>query len=209
MEDLVPLIFFLVIVIANGLKFLVERKLGKQPPPEPQPGRRPQPKQQPTTIEEFFEQLSEKVAPSEAHELPDWPETLDRPDYVGEMEAFEQARARELEEEAAAMVPEHPPAPSPEPPPKKPPIKVPGMVARPTALKSALSKSPLQAMKAMPTVSQCMRLPDISPFGRTGAAGQVQFDIKNRKALRHAMRAHLVFSPPRACDQSFDNTVAK
>jgi len=75
MEDLVPLLIFIVIAVINVLKYQAEKKgKGKQPPARPAEGR---PQRQPTTLEEFFEEIAQKFEPRPTP-LPDWPESIER-----------------------------------------------------------------------------------------------------------------------------------
>ena len=59
MEDLVPFLIFIVIVIINLVKFVAEKGGKKKQAPTPS-GTAP-PKRQPTTLESFFEELAEKL----------------------------------------------------------------------------------------------------------------------------------------------------
>jgi len=68
MEDLFPLLIFLVIVAINAIKFFAER--GKTKKPAPQTGEAP-PKRA-SSIESFFENLAKQMEPKPT-ELPDWP----------------------------------------------------------------------------------------------------------------------------------------
>ncbi len=148
MEDLFPLLIFLVIIAVNVIKFFAGKSNPKKP--VPQSGEAP-PKRPASSIEAFFENLAEQMAPKPT-ELPDWPENRDRPDYVHEMEAFEEPK----EEPPAEIIP------PPKPPPPAP------IVHRELGLR-----------------------------------------LKGRENLKQAMLAHIIFSPPRAFDLSFKNTIAK
>lgn len=106
MEDLFPLLIFLVIVAVNAIKFFAERGRKK---PAPQSGDAP-PKR-PSAFETFFEGLAKQMEPKTT-ELPDWPENRERPDYAQEMEEFEHPRA---EEESPAIIPPMKPPASPSP----------------------------------------------------------------------------------------------
>ena len=97
MEDLVPLLFFLVIVVVNVLKFFIE-KGGKAKKSPEQSGAVP-PKR-PSAFETFFTDLAEQMAPKPT-ELADWPEGVERPDYTQPMEGFQP----ELTEEPEAQLP--------------------------------------------------------------------------------------------------------
>jgi hypothetical protein len=205
MEDIVPLIFFLIIVIVNGLKYLMEKGLRKRS------GERPEepaaPRQEPRSIEDFFEQLTEQVAPKPAP-VPDWPKGYERPDYVQEMEDFERAQAEEWaiaeEEKPEDLVPV--PAVEDE-------IEVPRMkevgVSRQAQATNILAQSPLKTTSSLVFSSREVRIRGTSPFGRVGLPGRTTFSIKGRKNLKQAIIANAVLGPPRAFDRSFDNTVAK
>lgn len=196
MEDLIPLLIFLVVIAANVIKFFAEK--GKPAKPAQEPGEAP-PKRRPSSLEKFFESLAEQVAPKPT-ELPDWPEGHERPDYVEEMEEFEQEQA---EVAAAGPTAEIIPMPSPVPAmarraemPEFHPLEKPGVVTPPP-----------QTSKAILSGAQGMRMPCMNPFNHT-ATGHTDFRVKGKKALRQAMLAHIVFSPPRAFDLSFDNTIS-
>ena len=97
MEDLAPLIFFLVIVVVNVLKFIIE-KGGKAKKNPVQSGETP-PKRT-SAFESFFTDLAEQMAPKPT-ELADWPEGVERPDYTQTMDEFQP----ELAEEPEARIP--------------------------------------------------------------------------------------------------------
>jgi len=167
MEDLVPLIFFLIIVAVNVLKFFIEKgrpkpSSGKKIPPAKQTPRTP------SSMESFFENLAEQMTPKPT-ELAEWPEDRERPDYTQEMEEFTTAQAKEQEEERVAeIIPFHAPEP-----------KVPE--------------------KATPRSQEI----------RTQTKNRSGIRVKGKKNLKRAMIAHIVFSPPRSLDLSFDNTILK
>lgn len=151
MEDLVGLIIFLVIIAINVVKFFAGagkpkksvQRAGETPPAKPA-----------SSIESFFENLAEQMAPK-ATELPDWPASRERPDYVQEMEKFEYDQVEVLEEE--------------------------------------------QPAEGVPVV-----LPPLPPVDR-----EVGICLQGKENLKRAMLAHIVFSPPRAYDLSFDSTFAR
>lgn len=189
MEDLVPFLIFLIIVAVNVVKFLAER--GKRKPSsgkaEPQP---PQPKRATSSLETFFEDLAKQMAPKPP-EIPDWPEGHERPDYVQEMETFEPTRGEEFgEEQTAEIIPFSPP----EPVARARETTAPATVQRQTTTKPMLSGS------------QGMRMPSMNRGGNRQRSG---FRIKGRESLKQAMIAHIVFSPPRAYDLSFDQTITR
>jgi len=196
MEDLIPFLIFLVVVAINVIKFFAKK--GKPKKSAQQPGQTP-PKRPASSLEEFFENIAEQVAPKPT-DLPEWPEGRERPDYLQEMDEFEQAQAEALEEEQTAeIIPMPPPiqarsAPEPEFRPLEKPATVPAK---------------LQTTKSILSGAQGMRMPCMNPFNHNATPGHTDFGIKGRKRLKQAMLAHIVFSPPRAFDLSFDNTIAK
>jgi hypothetical protein len=198
MEDLVPLIFFLVIVAVNALKFFIEKggkpKQASGTPKPRQPGGEP-PKRATSSVEEFFESIAEQIAP-QPRKVPDWPEGTERPDYMQEMAEFtfepdDELEEEEEEEERSAEI-----IPMPEPVlPALREMEIPATVQLPT--QSVLSGS------------HGLRIAGMNSFIQSGAMGQNDFRISGKKNLRQAVLAHVIFSPPRAFDLSFDNTIAK
>ena len=153
MEDLFPLVIFLVIVGANVFKFLAEKGKAK-----PSSGKgQPQPRRK-SSLESFFEDLTEQMAPTKPTEPVVWPEGRERSGHVHEMEEFE-------EEQTAEPLP----------------VEVP---------------EPIAAVREMET-------PPAAQPRRSG------FRIEGRKNLKQAMIAHIIFSPPRAYDLSFSDTLQK
>ncbi len=153
MEDLVPLIFFLVIVGVNVLKFFIE-KGGKARKASEQSGESP-PKRA-SRIETFFEELAEQMAPKPT-ELADWPEGLARPNYAEEMEEFQQEQAEAIKPTPDVVIQE-------------------------------------------PSLAAIIQMPM-----RQGSSFQLK---GGSKTLRQAMLAHIVFSPPRALDDAYSDTLA-
>ncbi len=153
MEDLFPLLIFLVIIAVNVIKFFA----GKDKPKKPvsRPGEAP-PKRAVSSIETFFENLAKQMEPKTT-ELPDWPENRERPDYAQEMEEFE--------------------SPLPEEP-----VEPPAAVSIP--------------IKSSPEPTSVVRT-------------KTRLRIKGKKNLKRAMLAHIVFSPPRALDPKFKNSLAQ
>ena len=195
MEDLVPLIFFLVIVAVNALKFFIEKGgKSKQAPGTSKP-RQPAsepPKRIPSSIEKFFENIAEQMAP-QPRVVPDSPDRRERPDYIREMAEFEFEQADELEVERAA---ESIPMPAPEPSMRK--VATPAKVQLPT-----------QPAYAGLSGSHGLRIAGMNSFIQSGAVGRNDFRIKGKKNLKQAMLAHVIFSPPRAYDLSFENTITR
>jgi len=105
MEDLFPLLVVLAIGAVNLLNFMAKK--GKQ---SRQAERSNEPKRAPSQLERFFEQLSEQLNPQEPTELPDWPEGYERPDYIHEMEEFEEPQAETAPETLPEIHHPEPPA---------------------------------------------------------------------------------------------------
>jgi len=214
MEELVPLLIFIVIAVVNLLKFAAEKggKKKRTPPPSgaaprergvaPAGGSLP-PKRQPTTLEAFFEEIAEKLEPQPT-ELPDWPKSRERPNYMKEMEEFQHAQAEACEEEQIAEIIPMPP-PEPIPVVRKTAADVPEIQSMDQTVSL---KSTMKSMPAMLTNSRGMRIAS-APILRSSTAGRIHFPLKEMAALRKAIIANIVFSPPRAYDASFDNTIAK
>lgn len=187
MEDLVTFLIFLVIVGINAIKFFAEK--GKRKKPSQQEGEAPA-KKPPSSIEAFFESLAEQVAPKPT-ELPDWPEDHERPDYQQEMTEFDRTHAGGFEEERTAEI-----IPMPEPfKARTPEIRDFQRHEAPAPVQRSM-----KAGNAILSGSQGMRMPS----NHNTSAAHPDFRIKGRKNLKQAMLAHVVFSPPRSHDLSFD-----
>ena len=199
MEDLVPLLIFIVIAVINVLKYQAEKKgKGKQSPARPEEGR---PQRQPSSLEEFFEEIAQKFDPKPTPQ-PDWPDHIEQPDYMQEMVEFERAQAEIFEEEKIAQItPMPPPAPISE--------IITGsdssVAPLPTGRQSTILRLPVQGS----VFSSMSNMRISTPPLLRSAAGKTDFDIMNRKQLRQAILASLIFGQPRAYDTSFDNTIAK
>ena len=199
MEDLIPLLIFIVIAAINVLKYQAEKKgKGKQPPARPEEGR---PQRSPSSLEEFFEEIAQKFEPKPTPQ-PEWPDSIERPDYMQEMEAFERTQVDVFDAEPIAEII---PMPSPAPISEiitgsdSPPAPL------PTGRQSTILRLPVQGS----VFSSMSNMRISTPPLLRSAAGQTDFDIMNRKQLKQAIIASMVFGTPRAYDTSFDNTIAK
>lgn len=203
MDDLVPLLIFIVIALVNLVKFILEKGgAGKKPPAVPG-GQSP--KREPTSLEDFFESLAEKLEPKPAP-VPDWPEGSERPDYMKEMEAFETAQIEPFEEDRVAeIIPMPPPAPKPSPASRDPEIII---HETQTATQAASQK---MAMKSLPSSIGSLKGLRIAstPFLRSSSAGRIDFPLDNTAELKKAIIANIILSPPRAYATDFDNTIVK
>ncbi len=198
MEDLVPLLIFIAIAVINILKYVTE-KGGRKPPAQPQekPG-----DDSPGTLDDFFREIERKFQP-QPRELPDWPETIERPDYVREMEDYETAQTS-----AVPAFPTEAPVQKVQeviPEPAKPvPVRV--DATPPKAIgKTATFKIPTQG--AVFSGLSHMRI-STPPLLRS-AAGYTNFELNTREQLKRALLAGMVFGQPRAYDNSFHTTLAK
>jgi hypothetical protein len=189
MEDLVPLIFFLVIVAVNGIKFLVERSSKKAARENPQQPNETAPQSAPSSIESFFEKIAEKLEPK-PQSSPDYPEDFERPDYAKEMADFEDNEAEETNPAAI-------------------PIYIPEPMTSPVQNAQQPAVVSIQELQTAFSGSHGIRIPGMNSFVQSGAFGNADFQITGKADLKRAIQAHVIFSPPRAFDLSFDNTIAK
>ena len=198
MEDLIPFLIFVVIAAVNLIKFIAEKSAKSAPPAN---GSKKQPDKtvrKPSSIEEFFEEITQRLGPA-PREMPDWPEEIERPDYVKEMEAYETGRAEKKPEPAAIVPAAAKPAPA---------------QGEPIGAVTVLPEGP-----AVPrTIAFRMTPRDVALSGMSGmrissppllrsAAGTTRFELNSRSQLKQALIASMIFGPPRAYDKSFDNTV--
>jgi len=202
MEDLVPFLIFIVIALVNLVKYILEKGAGTRRAPAA-PSRGPQ-RKGPASLEEFFETLAEKMGPKPTG-LPDWPEGYERPDYMKELEEYERAQARQhFEEDQAGDI-----APAAE---NKP---VPAVQAAPLAALSGIklqtARASLKAaVKTVPTMGKGLSGMQIAtaPMLRS-SAGRIDYALNNKADLRNAIIANVIFSPPRAYDTEFENSIIK
>lgn len=200
MEDLIPFLIFIVIAVVNLVKFLAEKGGRKKKTPSSSDTGTAPPKRRSSTLETFFEDLAAKLEPQPT-ELADWPENRERPDYMKEMEDVESARTEASEKERAAeIIPIPPPEPAWN-----------SMADMPDIQSASQAETLKMAMKSMPssiTSLKGLRMAS-TPILRSSSAGRVDFPLDNRAALRKAIIANLIFSPPRVYEASFDNTITK
>ncbi len=201
MEDLGPLLIFIVIAVINLLKFLAEKKgKGKQPPAAPEEAG---PQRQPSSLEEFFEEIAQKFEPKPTPQ-PEWPDSIEQPDYMQEMEEFEHTQADVFEDEEPA--PEIPTPRKIRPAPVMP-QEMPRAEAAKIQMprKVAAFKLPIQGAVFAGLGGMRIKTPTLL----RSAVGQTDFVLNDRKQLKQAIIASLVLGSPRAYDTSFDNTIAK
>lgn len=188
MDDLVPFLIFIVIALINLVKFVLEKGAKNKPA---SPTGAPE-KSTPSSLEGFFEKLAEKLEPQPTP-VPDWPEGYEQPDYLGEQKAYE---AMQEEEGKPAPVAEIIPLPVIE-----------KGSAPPAKIKTISLKAAMSAMPPMTSGLGSLQMP--STQMKSGTAGSNHYSLRNKAELRKAIIANIVFSTPRACDPSFENTNAK
>lgn len=197
MEELFPILIFIIVVAVNALKFFAG-KSGRKPPAK-KPGQ--QPKQGPSTLEEFFDEIAQKLEP-QPREPPEWPKDIVRPDYMKEMEEYETEQASSAPpfqaEELVAEIPVAEAEPAQ-------PARVMAEPAQPRAIgKVATFKMPAQGAAFTGLTNMHISMP---PLLRS-ASGKTDFELKNKEKLKQALIASMVFGSPRAYDTSFNNTMA-
>jgi hypothetical protein len=188
MDDLIPFLIFIVIALINLVKFVLEKNAKKAPlvPGEEKP------KSQPSVIEQFFGDLAQKLEPQPTP-VPDWPVGYERPDYSGEQEEYEAAQEEEYKPEPVAEI-----IPLP---------VVETVSATPARVHSVSLKAAMSAMPPITSGLGSLQLP--STQMKSGTGGSINYSLRNKAELRRAIIANIVFSTPRSCDPSFENTNAK
>jgi hypothetical protein len=195
-EDLVPFLIFIVIALINLVKFIME-KSAKGKPPASQGGAPPA--RAPSSIEEFFEEIARKFEPKPTP-VPEWPQEIERPDYMKEMEEFQ---AKQDDEDWYDK-------PMPEPVTMPEPAPVPILQSKPMPM-----VEPAKAIKASPgsipnVFSSAKGMRISSSLMKTGSAvGTINFSIANKAQLKKAIIANIVLSRARAYDENFENTIVK
>lgn len=200
MEDLIPFLIFIVIAGVNVLKYRADKNAKKQSTPD---AKGKQAERKPSTLEEFFSEIAQKFEPK-AQELPEWPETIERPDYVTQMQEYEKAQKTPepvIEREGIGV-----PAPQQTTP-------LPGIPAlsrveayQPKAVGRAMSNMvPTQGTLFTGLGGQRISSP---PLLRS-STGRTHFELASKKQLKRAILANMVFGPPRAYETSFKNTMAE
>jgi hypothetical protein len=193
MEDLFPLLIFIVIAAVNAVKFFAEKGGRKAAPSAPE---KEKPAGGASALEEFFEEIAQKFEPK-PREVAQWPEGIERPDYVKEMTAFQTTPPPQTEEL---------------------PPQMPDVYPQPVRTQMEKQKMPVAPAERNPPVKMpaqssafagmsSVRMP-MQPLLRS-TAGRTTFELKNKQQLKQALLANMVFGPPRAYEQSFNNTMAQ
>lgn len=199
MEEIFPLIIFIIVIALKGLSSIAQRKMT---PPSPKKDQAP-PKKKASPLEEFLQEIAAKVEPK-PRELPPWPEEIKRPDYVQEMHEYElgmplTVHRRQWKEDPIESAPPPPPPPMPEMQMQiREEVKTPRSL-KPTSFKISVKGMYIPGMN-FPNGGQ-------APILRS-AAGKTTFEFNSRKQAKKALIAQLVLSKPRAYETSFDNTIA-
>lgn len=197
MDDLIPFLVFIVIALINFAKFLMERGAKEKTPPTE--GEEP-PKRRSSSLEDLFADLARKLDPNEKPvDLPDWPEGYEKPDYAAEQAAYEEFREEQENEEPQTASAEI--IATPEPVHLEPAVK-PDTVPVPSL------KSTKASMPVMRSAFSSAAMPSM-PMMKSNAAGSIHFSLKNPEELRKAILAKVVLDPPRAFDESFENTARR
>ena len=183
MDDLIPFLIFVAVALINLIKTAIERSGAKSAPlPTPRKAT-PSPQESPTTLEEFFETISDQFGMAEETER--------------EEDFFEPKDPNIFEEKA----------PSVEPVPDTI-ISLPSEKA-PAADIALLHKKPIgYAMKSIPNTLislDAMKLPSV-PLLSGAQKKTLNFPLRNRNVFKNAIIANIVFSPPRAYDSEYKNT---
>lgn len=199
MEDLVTFLVIVAVVIINALRLRNEQRAKNRPPEES--GEKP-PRKPASTLEDFFDELARKLEP-QPRELPEWPESIERPDYMREMEEYEEAVEVPVAE-----------APPKQTIPAQPEIKIPPVKVQPIKSEvltpQAMGKAPAFKLNTQNMMMAGMSASHIAtPTLLRSAAGKTHFGLKTRKELKQALIASMVFGSPRAYEQSFHNTLAE
>ncbi|MCF7849046.1 MAG: hypothetical protein K9M45_09365 [Kiritimatiellales bacterium] len=199
-DDILPVIVVVIFMVVRLAAFIQKGKEGKtQPARPPRPARR-----SPTTLEDFFRELSgEPVQPPKPE-----PAAFVRPDYLREMDEFDRLQMEEPEEEAMAV---SRPALEIQPPLQPAASNQWNDVSndwKPEPIKIQSLKGLKQASGLL-TSSHGLKMPAGNPFRIASKTGKPGIDLKEPGNLKRAMLSHIVFSPPRAYDLSFDNTIAQ
>jgi len=200
MEDFVTFLVIIAVVIINALRLRNEQRAKNRPPEES--GEEP-PRKPASTLEDFFDELARKFEP-QPRDLPEWPEEVERPDYIREMEEYE-------EEKKEFPVPvSTPKAAIPAKPEFNPtPITVPPITSE-MLVPKAMGKAPAFKLNTQNMMMAGMSASHIAnpPLLRS-AAGKTHFGLKTRKELKQALIASMVFGSPRAYEQTFHNSLAE
>ena len=156
MDDLIPIIIFAVIGIAKLVSSLNEKNKPKKRPASSAT------EKEPSGLDAIFDELAQKMAPA-PRKVADWPEHVQRPDYLAEMK-MQRDRTR-----SAPPVPAAPEPLAPENPPVITPPAMPETAAMAVPF-SAMSKQPhddrteLQAHLHAAVAAQRRRAHGIRPW---------------------------------------------
>ena len=202
MEDLIPVLIFIVVAGVNVVKHLAE-KTAKAAPPQSTNGT---PRKKSSPLEEFLEELSGKMGP-QPRQQPELPKGYERPDYARQSRAYEAAKQQNKSTptsayQSAYAVPARPASITSDFAHR---VSTVAVAVPKVAAKAATVKIPSQGMliKGMSN----MRVP-MPPILKS-SAGHIDYDLKDKKQLKQALISQMVFSKPRAYDTSFDNTVSQ
>ncbi|MBN2685304.1 MAG: hypothetical protein JXR40_08490 [Pontiellaceae bacterium] len=193
MEDSLFVFVIIGVIIINALKFFLQKQLNTSQSDDAVPKKKTSP------LEEFLQEIAEKVE-GKPREVPAWPEEIERPDYLQEMQEYKlgQMNPTRLKHSPEPVTPPPPPAPMPEMPMKSQETVKGIRSVKPTSFKISVKGMYVPGMN-FPQSGQ-------APILRS-STGKTAFDLNSRKKAKKALIAQMVFSRPRAYETSFDNTI--
>lgn len=182
MDDLIPFLIFVGVALINLIKTAIERS-GAKSAPRPAPRKAtPSTQESPTTLEEFFETISDQFGIEEEE---------------AEEEDFFETQEPSILKETTVVEPS--PAPI---------VSLSSEKTSPTEHAILHKKAIGTAMKSMPNTLlsfDAMKLPAI-PLLSAKHQDTLDFPLQDRKTFKNAMIANIIFSPPRAYDSEYKNT---
>lgn len=180
MDDFIPFLIFVIIGVINFAQFAAKKKKLAQQKGESEPAVSP--------LAQIFERLSEELAPKvSVVEEEEWPENFQRPDYAHEMEEFLHTKEESVVEQKETLESLN----------EKDDFI-------PNDIFEIPEHRPSKRSKTVFSSSHGLRMISATKKGNGSA-----FRIGGKKELRQALKAHIIFSPPRAMDPSFDDRIIK
>jgi hypothetical protein len=182
MEDLIPFLVFGVVALANFAQFVAKQKKRAQQNGEESASSGT------ASFSQIFERLTEELAPKIEIEE-EWPDNFKRPDYAHEMEDFLHTKDDSIEAQNIVFEPE--------------------LQNEESEFIQDVSfeipeHHPFKSSKSVLSGSHGLRM-----MSATNKNGRNGFRIRGKQELKRALKAHIIFSPPRAMDTSFENGITK
>ena len=181
MDDLVPFLFFLVIVAVNVVAGIV-KTVNSSPKKETSGEEEEDP------FRRFFRELVQEINPPREVNLPEWPEGVERPDYIHEVAPVSSPESET--EEQDSFTEDSLPVKNVEQDIVALRDRIEPIEVAPVSFSSPRNNASLSSFSG----SHGLRMPSLSQQGTS------PFQIKGKRALRKAMRAHILFSPPKALE---------